>query len=118
MSALPAFILRSTAASRPFPDPDILPLVTQHLIDARHDIILLGVVRVIFRRNLQYGGDSLCVVGHEMADIIGDVLIDEDNAHIGTRCEVPERLLDSRHLGVRLDYQVIAIVDCAVPNTC
>jgi len=82
------------------------PAAEKH-IDPVHDVILFRIVRVFLGRDFQHGRDGSVIVLEDVPDVVGDVLIDQDDSDVVARREVLERLLDLLQFGILLDDQEI-----------
>lgn len=91
---------------------------TQKHVDALHDKVLLWIVRMLLRRNLQHGWNGFVVILQNMSNIIGNVLIDEDNPDITASRKVFESLLYLWQLRVLLNDQKVARVGSAMAHAC
>lgn len=92
-------------------------LDAQHHIHSLHDIVLAGIIRLVLGRDLQQSGDDFVVIAQNMADVIGNVLIDEDDANIRAVDCFLEELLYSRNLCLRLDHEEVLSLRVAMTNS-
>lgn len=91
---------------------------SQEHIDTVHDVILFGIVRVLLWRDFQDCRDGGSVVLKDMSNIIGNVLIDQDDTNIIPQCKCRKGFLYLLQLGVLLDNQEIGARSSTVANTC
>ena len=89
---------------------------TQKHVDSLHDIILLRIVRVLFARDLQHGRNGFVVVFQNVSNIIGHVLIDQNNANIIAGAEFLKGFFNQSLFGVAIDNQKVAAVGRAMTN--
>jgi len=72
-------------------------------IHTLHNIILLGIIRMLLTRNLQNSRNSLIIILQNMPDIIGNVLIDENDSNIVPLGKVEEGFFYLLEFGVGFD---------------
>jgi hypothetical protein len=91
---------------------------SQEHIDTLHDVILFGVVRVLLGRNFQDCRDGGSVVLEDVSNVIGNVLIDQDDTDIIPLGKSQKCFLYLLQLGVLLDNQEIGTRCGTVANAC
>jgi hypothetical protein len=72
---------------------------------------------VFFAGDLKHGGDGAGVIFQNMPNVVGDVLVDENNTDVVTLGKIIEGVLDLNQLCVLLDNQKVGSLSCAVANT-
>ena len=65
--------------------------------DTGHDRVLFDRVRMVLGRDLEDGRDRLKVCVQQVPDVIGNVLVDEEDSHVLTRRKPSERILNLRN---------------------
>lgn len=86
-------------------------------VDALHDIILFRVVRVFLGGNFQHGRNGGIIVLEDMSNVIGNVLVNQNDPDILTSGKVLKGLFDLWQFGVLLDHQKIGALGIAVSHT-
>lgn len=71
---------------------------------------------MLLGRNLQDGWNGRMIVLEDMSNIVGNMLIDEDNADIFTRRKVEKGLFNLLELGVLFDNQKVGSLGGAVAD--
>jgi len=92
-------------------------VTTKEHVDTLHDIILFRIVRVLLGRDFQNSGNRGVIILQNVSDIIGNVLVDEDDANVIPSREVLERFFYLLQLCVLLDNQEVGTARRAMPNT-
>jgi len=95
-----------------------LTATTQEHVDTLHDVILFWVVWMLLGWDFQDGWDCGIVVLEDVSDVIGDVLVDEDDADIITRTERLEGIFDLLQFGVLLHDEEIGTLRGSVSDSC
>ena len=73
---------------------------------------------MLLTRNLQNGRNGLVVIFQNMPDIIGNVLIDENDSDIVPLREIQECFFYLLEFGVGFDNEKVCGVCCAVSYPC
>lgn len=73
---------------------------------------------MFFTGNLQDCRNSVIVVLEDVSNVIGNVLVDQNNANVVPRGKVLKGLLDRLKLGIGLDNQKVGTVWSAVTDAC
>ena len=89
--------------------PPVLPPPKVH-VDPLHNIVLLGVVRVVLARYLKDGGDGGVVVLEDVTYSRGDVLVDQDYADVAATGHLLEGALDLVGGGGVVDYEEVLVL--------
>jgi len=89
---------------------------TKEHVDPLHDVILFGVVRVLFAGDFQDSGNSLIIILQHVSNIIRNVLIDKNYANVITRTEVLKCLLHLFQSCVRLNNEEVGVLRRTVAN--
>ena len=84
-----------------------LTSTTQEHVDTLHNVILLGVVGVFLGWNFEHRRNGGVVILENVSNVVGNVLIDQDNANILTDSKILKGFLNLLQLGVGLDDQKI-----------
>lgn len=72
--------------------------------------ILLGVVRMLLARDLEYGRECGRVGIDTVSDLVGDMLVDQYDANVlALRSKGIESCLDSRGLCLVVDYEEVLL---------
>ena len=59
-----------------------LLMVAEHIHDALHNVIFRSFIRFVFGRNFQYRRNRLFVRVQQVSNVVGDVLIDQNDCNI------------------------------------
>ena len=63
----------------------ILDSTSKKHVDALHNVILFGIIRMFFTGNFKDCRNGVIVILEDMSNIIGNVLINQNNADIISR---------------------------------
>lgn len=87
-------------------------------VDSLHNVILFGIVGMFLGGNFQHGGNSGVIILQHVSNIIGNVLIDQNDTNIlPYRGKVVKGLFDLLQFGVLLDNQEVGALRIAVSDT-
>lgn len=96
----------------------LLHTSSQEHIDTLHDVILLGIVRMLLGRDFQDSRDGGSVVLKDMSNVIGNVLINQDDTDIIPQGKWQKGFLYLLQLRVLLDNQEIGTRSSTMANAC
>lgn len=73
-------------------------------------------LRLVLARHFQYSRDGLGVILEQVSNIIGDMLVDENDADVVAIRKIVKSVLDHRELGIALHDQKVRLVRGAMPH--